>query len=55
MLVWECEGGAEDGAVSCCVDWVEGKAVEGGKHGEFELETVGGRDDEGRVMRGCVF
>lgn len=25
------------------------------KHGEFELEAVSGRDDEGRVVRGCVF
>lgn len=34
---------------------LEGKAVEGGKHGEFELETIGGRDGEGRVMCGYVF
>ncbi len=54
VLVWECEGCAEDGAVECGADRGEGEAVEGGEHAEFELPGVGWGWGEGGVVRVCV-
>ena len=55
VLVRQFEGCAEDGAVGCCADGVEWKAVEGREHAEFKLEAVCGGDDEGRVVGISVF
>ena len=46
VLVWQFEGCAEDGAIGCCADGVEWKAVEGREHAEFKLEAVCGGNDE---------
>lgn len=42
VLIWQLEGDAENGAVDCFGDWLEVQAVEGGEHGEFELESIRG-------------
>lgn len=55
MLVWRAEGGAEESAVGGGGDRGEGEAVEWGKHGELELEGVGGQDRERAAVGVSVF
>lgn len=55
VLVGRAEGGAEEGAVGGGGDGGEGQAMEGGEHGEFELEGVGGWGGERDIVGLGVF
>lgn len=55
VLVWHCEAGAVDCAICGSRGGLQVEPVEGGEHGEFDLEDVILGDVKGDVMVVVVF
>lgn len=55
VLIGDGELGAVDSAVLCSLCGLQVQAVEGGEHGEFELEGIQGGHLEGDVMILVIF